>query len=187
MLKFFFYHNGKRFFRTGDLGRMVHGEFLKITGRIKEQYKLENGKYVVPAPLEDMLCRSKFIAQAFVYGDNRPHNVALIVPDAPELLAWARKNGMDVDGEGEEVMSNLLRDQKVVHLMKSEIIAAGSAMKGYERVKKYFPILEPFSQENHMLTPKLSLRRNNVMQTYGHTVKAMYSTSEDIGYNCENM
>ena len=31
---------------------MVEGKFLKITGRIKEQYKLENGKYVVPAPLE---------------------------------------------------------------------------------------------------------------------------------------
>ena len=58
-------------------------QFLKITGRIKEQFKLTNGKYVVPAPLEDMLCRSRFIAQAFVHGANRSHTVALLVPDFP--------------------------------------------------------------------------------------------------------
>ena len=27
-------------------------QFLKLTGRIKEQFKIENGKYIVPAPLE---------------------------------------------------------------------------------------------------------------------------------------
>jgi len=50
-----------------------------ITGRIKEQYKLENGKYVVPTPLEEALKLSPYIANVMVYGDNRPYNVALIV------------------------------------------------------------------------------------------------------------
>jgi len=37
-------------------------------GRIKEQFKLENGKFVVPAPLEDVYTRSPFIAQIFITG-----------------------------------------------------------------------------------------------------------------------
>ena len=42
-------------FRTGDMGYVDPQGFLFITGRIKEQYKLENGKYVVPTPLEEQL------------------------------------------------------------------------------------------------------------------------------------
>ena len=59
----FLMRNGKKYFRTGDLARLVDGRFLKITGRIKEQFKLENGKYVVPIPAEDAICRSVFISQ----------------------------------------------------------------------------------------------------------------------------
>ena len=50
-------------FSSGDLGRLVEGRYLQITGRIKEQFKLENGKYVVPIPAEEAVCRSLFIAQ----------------------------------------------------------------------------------------------------------------------------
>ena len=78
-------HNGERYFRSGDLGQLVDGKFLKLTGRIKEQFKLENGKFVVPAPMEDILMRSPYIAQVFIYGLDRPHTVALLVPDFVEL------------------------------------------------------------------------------------------------------
>jgi acyl-CoA synthetase (AMP-forming)/AMP-acid ligase II len=74
-----------RYFRTGDLGRIIDGKFLKITGRHKELYKLENGKYVVPVPVEDAVGRSQFVAQVMVCGANKPHNVALIVPDFAQV------------------------------------------------------------------------------------------------------
>ena len=39
--------------KTGDRGRLDEDGFLYITGRIKEQFKLENGKFVFPASLEE--------------------------------------------------------------------------------------------------------------------------------------
>ncbi len=82
--------NGQRAFRTGDMGQISTDGFVKITGRFKEQYKLENGKYVVPTPLEDDLKLSGFINQAFFFGDNKFYNVALIVPEFEALSAWAK-------------------------------------------------------------------------------------------------
>ena len=65
--------------RTGDLGYIDKEGFLFVTGRIKEQFKLENGRYVVPSPLEADLRASRFIRHVMLCGDGRPHNVALIV------------------------------------------------------------------------------------------------------------
>ena len=128
---------GTRYFRTGDLGTMVDTKFLKITGRIKELYKLSNGKFVMPAPLEDMLCRSNYIAQACVGGVNEPHNVAIIVPDFVEIRKWIQEQqkghgkgenndglnsleGLDAESESEEV---IVSHPAVIQLLSSQVSA----------------------------------------------------------------
>lgn len=95
----FYQHNGMRYFRTGDLGKMVEGKFLKVTGRIKEQFKLENGKYVVPAPLEDAYARSPYIAQILICGNNNPHPIALVVPNYANLIPWCEKHAHELDAK----------------------------------------------------------------------------------------
>ena len=59
-------------FRSGDLGSRDEDGFISIRGRIKEQYKLENGKYVVPSPIEEQLQLSGFVTNIMVYGEQRP-------------------------------------------------------------------------------------------------------------------
>ena len=74
--------DGARWFRTGDQGVLSEdGKHARIVGRIKEKYKLANGKYVVPTPIEEGFARSRFVSQVFLYGDNQPYNVALVAPD----------------------------------------------------------------------------------------------------------
>jgi len=155
-------------FRTGDLGYLDDDGFLYITGRIKEQYKLENGKYVAPAPLEEQLKLSPFIANCFVYGDNRPYNVALIVPDMGELNRWAEQHGLDKRG------SELLEDERVQALYRAEVDTFSREFKQFEKIKKIKLIGEDFTQENGMLTPKLSLKRRAVMQRWGEEIEKLY-------------
>src|SRR6516165_8744635 len=76
---------------TGDLGYVDEDGLLYITGRIKEQYKLENGKYVMPSPLEEELKLSPYIANVMLHGHNKPFNVALVVPDATAVERWAKE------------------------------------------------------------------------------------------------
>jgi len=58
--------------RTGDLGRLDADGYLYLTGRVKELYKLENGKYVAPAPLEETIKRSPFVAECVYFGADQP-------------------------------------------------------------------------------------------------------------------
>tara|TARA_A100001035_G_C27766332_1_gene493895 strand:+ start:28 stop:1464 length:1437 start_codon:yes stop_codon:yes gene_type:complete len=169
----FFNAHGKKFFRTGDLGRMVEGKFLKITGRIKEQYKLENGKYVVPAPLEDALTRSQFIAQTLVYGDNKPFNVVLVVGDVIELRAWSAKQGLPFGPES--TLAEMVAHDDVIKLLNDELRAVSGTLKGFERPQKWVALEEAFSPDNQMLTAKLSIRRNNVLAAYQGIVDDMYA------------
>lgn len=155
-------------FRTGDLGRKDKEGFVYITGRVKEQYKLENGKYVVPAPLEELLKLSPYVNQAMIYGANKPYNVAIVVPDAEALLDWAGQNGKPQD------LNALLEDAQVRDLMQSQLAEYGKSFKGYEHPRKFKLIAEEFSTENDMLTPKLSLKRRNVMKVYGDLIESMY-------------
>ncbi|MGD9367726.1 MAG: hypothetical protein PVH87_18645, partial [Desulfobacteraceae bacterium] len=80
---------------TGDIGRLDEDGFLFITGRIKEQYKLENGKYVFPSTLEEEIQLSPWVENVLIFGEGRSHNVCLVVPDFIKLTHWAKRNGID--------------------------------------------------------------------------------------------
>jgi len=192
--KVIFYRDGKRFFRTGDMGRLVDGRYLQITGRIKEQFKLENGKYVVPAPLEDKLGRGPFVAQCFLYGANKPSCVMLLVPNLVEFKAWAADAvnkdkalakkiaaiaalpGPQVNkAEADSTMKLIFEDEDFIQLITTELQRHGAGVKSYERPSAWLAIAQAFSPENEMLTPKLSLRRPNVLKVHQDSIDAMYA------------
>jgi len=153
-------------FHTGDMGKLDEDGFLSVTGRLKEQYKLENGKYVVPTPIEESIAMSRFIGQVVVCGANRPHNVALIVPDWVAIRA-ALGIADDVDEE------TLVNDKKVRGLIDEEIKINCHKLKKYE-IPRSWAFVAPFTAANSMLTPKMSIRRNVVIKRYEDIISYMY-------------
>jgi long-chain acyl-CoA synthetase len=162
-------------FRTGDMGQVDNEGYLFITGRIKEQYKLENGKYVVPSPLEEQLKLSPFVANAMVYGDNKPYNVALIVPHVDAVRKWAAANHIALPQGADE----LVNDERVRGLFSKEIAAHTTSFKGFERIMDFALVPGDFSVERDMLTPKLSLKRRKIIEAYTPVIEQMYARGKD--------
>jgi long-chain acyl-CoA synthetase len=154
--------------RTGDLGRLDADGYLYITGRTKELYKLENGKYVAPVPLEEQLTLSPYILQCVIFGSDRPHNVALIVPDMTALRAWAKGKGFALDGEA------LLTEPSVRTLLEGEVETFSKGFKGYERIVDFVVDTDELTIQNGMLTPTLKLRRNRVVAKYAEVFASLY-------------
>lgn len=159
--------------RTGDLGYLDADNYLFVTGRIKEQYKLTNAKYVAPSPLEDKLRLSPFIDNAMVYGDNKAYNVALIVPDQHAVLSFARAAGLSEGSVAQLVEHPLLRQQ-----FSREIARFSNEFKGYERVRSFAFAPEPFTQDNGTVTPSLKLKRHEIMRRWGGLLQELYSARE---------
>ena len=148
------------------MGTLDSDGFVAVTGRLKEQYKLENGKYVVPTPIEESIAMSRFIAQVVVCGANRPHNVALLVPDWVAIRS-ALNIADDVDEE------TLVNDKEVRGLIDEEIKINAYKLKKYE-VPQSWSFVAPFTVANNMLTPKMSIRRMNVIKHYEDIIGYMY-------------
>jgi long-chain acyl-CoA synthetase len=153
--------------RTGDMGRVDSDGYLYITGRIKEQYKLETGKYVVPSPLEEQLKLSPYIASVMLYGDNKPYNVALVIPDKEALSRWADQN--------KKTLGDPSTNPDVKALIKTELASFSQGFKSYERPKDFVIVNDDFTVEAGLLTPKLSVKRRNVLARYGGALEALYS------------
>jgi long-chain acyl-CoA synthetase len=155
-------------FKTGDMGRIENG-FIYITGRIKEQYKLENGKYVVPTPLEEQLKLSPFVANVMVYGDNRPYNVALIVPNFDAVTSWAKEAGISASSP-----DLLIAEESVRKLFDAEVKTYCEKFKGFEEVRDFALVSEDFTTENGMLTASLKLKRRKVLDVHGGVLDLLY-------------
>ena len=164
-------------FRTGDLGHFDSDGFLVITGRIKELYKLQNGKYISPAPLEEQLKLSPWIANVAVCGAGRPYNVALVVPDIQKLNAWAADQKITADSD--EALSH---DPRVKRLFDAEVDARSSNFKPHERIRRFVLVREDFTTSNGFLTPTMKLRRRRVEAAYGETIESLYGddTREEL-------
>lgn len=156
-------------FRTGDIGRLDEDGYLFITGRIKEKYKLENGKYVFPAALEEDIQLCPWVENVMIFGEGRSHNVCLVTPDFIKLIEWARTQGIDPSPK------RLISDARVITMI-SEAIKDHLKDKfgGYEIPKKFILVEEPFSVENGMLTQTLKLKRRKVLDRYMDRIHAAY-------------
>jgi len=156
-------------FRTGDRGRLDSDGFLYITGRIKEQYKLENGKFVFPVSLEEEICLIPFVQQAVIYGLNRPYNICIVVPDFDVLLDWAKEKGLPTD------IKTLIARQDVIDLYSTTITNhLKGKFGGYEIPKKFLLLSAPFSLDDGTLTQTMKLKRNVVLTNLKDQIESLY-------------
>lgn len=145
--------NGQRTLRSGDLGRFTEEGALIITGRIKEQYKLLNGKFVAPTQVETAILRGRFILQAFVHGDGLPANVAVVVPNWPTIQEELKTQDQQVT-------------KAVVDLLHNQVIEQTQSLKHYTIPRAIVVAEGPFTVENGMATQKMSLKRKPILSLY---------------------
>ena len=137
---------------------------------------LSGGDTLSPARVEGFLTRQSEIAQAMVYGDKRPHLVAIVVPDGEWLADWAKAHGKAAgDGQDPEaLMAELAPDADLRAALDKVIQRANEDVSLPEKVRRFTIAPAPFTIDNDMMTPTLKVRRHKVKEAYQDRLEALY-------------
>lgn len=135
-----------QYFPTGDIGHLDDDGYLYITARKKNQFITSFGRNVAPEWVERELTVSPFIAQAAVFGEAKPWNVAIIVP---------AKNAIPAE-------------------VDIAIAKINQSLPDYARVGQWILADAPFSTSNNQLTANGRLRRIVIWQQYQKRIDEIY-------------
>ena len=153
---------------TGDIGELDEDGYLKITDRKKDIIVFSGGDNVSPARVEGFLTLQREIQQAMVFGDKRPHLVALLVPDEEFTVNWCRANGKPRDPE-------TLRNDPAFRAALSEVVdRVNSSLSSLEKVRRFAILGQPFTVDNGMMTPTMKIRRHMIKDAYGEILDGLY-------------
>jgi long-chain acyl-CoA synthetase len=147
------------YLRTGDEGAIDENGYLRITGRIKDQFKTSKGKYISPAPIESKLLVSPLIDQACVVGSGMSNAIALCI------LSESAKSTDKV----------ALVNQLQLHLSEVNKLA-----EHHEKINKLVLLFEEWTVDNGILTPTLKIKRKMVENLYQSNYNNWSSAPETV-------
>lgn len=165
------------FFRTGDLGSLDEDGYLRITGRKKEIIVTAGGKNVAPAVLEDPIRSHTLVGQVVVVGEQRPFVGALITLDPEMLPGWLSNHGENPKMSLEEAAQHPRVRESIQHA----IDRANQRVSRAESIRKFVILPTEFTEANGHITPKLSIKRDNILRDFAADIDALYDSKPATG------
>jgi long-subunit acyl-CoA synthetase (AMP-forming) len=147
------------FYKTGDTGELDKDDYLIVKGRVKDTFKTNKGKFIVPIPIEDLFASNSLIEMLCLVGLRLPQPIVLI--KLSELCNSMKK---------EDVKSSLL--QTLNHI--------NTQLQGYQVIHKIICIEEEWSLDNGILTPTMKIKRNVIHESYKSKYQEWYDHKDKI-------
>jgi long-chain acyl-CoA synthetase len=150
------------FLRTGDRGEIDSDGRLKITGRVKELFKTSKGKYVSPAPIENLINRNPYVELSLVAGSGMPLT-HVVVQVAEELLP-------DLAAKKAEITSSL----------EALLTSVNDEIEVYEKIGFIVVAKDRWTIEGNQLTPTQKIRRSAIEAMYTDKLDAWYGDGAKV-------
>ena len=147
------------YFKTGDKGEYDHDGFLTITGRVKDQFKTDKGKYISPAPIELLMSKNTDIEQICIVGTGIPQPIALITLSA---LGKAKSK--------EDLSKSLI---ETVNSINPEL-------EKHEKLEKVVIMIESWTIDNGLTTPTLKVKRNSIEKIHQPYYNEWFDLNETV-------
>ena len=142
---------------TGDIGMLDEDGYIQITDRKKDIIVNTGGDNISPQRVEGMLTIEPEIGQAMVFGDRRPHLVALLVVD-------------------EEFAKTVSNEEELRTKLSDAVAMVNKKLSMIERIRRFTVADEAFTPDNEMMPPSMKIRRHVITAKYGEALVALYGS-----------
>jgi len=157
-------------FHTGDTGRFTEDGLLMITGRLKNIFKTSFGKYINPFLIEDHFCKSPFIENMVVLGENQKFAAALIAPDFNYLKDFCKRHAIPfTDNE------SLIKIPEVRTIYQKEIKKFNPFFAHHEQIKNFELVSDEWNLQNGLLTPTMKVKRPAIEAMYVDKIEKLFA------------
>lgn len=153
------------FFKTGDRGEYDDKGRLKITGRVKELFKSQKGKYIAPAPIENLINRDNHIEMSCVTGSGLKAPLGLV------QLSEALREDFS-KGKGDKAA--------VTTALKELLSKVNSEVEAWEKLACLVVSPDEWQIENGFLTPTMKLKRAKIDDSYGDKLEGWVESGEKV-------
>lgn len=150
--------------RTGDKGSIDSAGQLRITGRVKDIFKTSKGKYVAPAPIEDLLVLHPDVEACAVTGANLPQPLAVVMLSQDAV-------GRCADSAGRTALAASLQG----HLAQ-----VNAKLDPHEKLDCLAVVTTAWTPENGFVTPTLKVKRARIEETYGAQYEIWTSRQQPV-------
>lgn len=145
---------------TGDKGEIDSKGRLKITGRVKEIFKTEKGKYVAPVPIENRIATLPGLELACVIGEGMGQPIALL----------------NLTPEEQDRLSSGFEKEHFTQELEKHLKHVNDQIDPHERMTTFVVCKDAWTVENSMITPTLKLKRNVIEEHYAEGIKQWSKT-----------
>jgi len=178
---------------SGDIGKM-DGDYLLITGRIKELLITAGGENIPPVIIEDEIRkfvgsivsnimvvgdRKKFLTCVFTLKAQANPNVAYGEYPFTDDVATPVKKLLESLGSNASTIADAAKDEKLLKWLQEGLDKANkNAMSQAQKIQKFIIVLKDFTLEGNELTPTMKLKRRIVVEKYNADIEKMYEVKE---------
>jgi long-chain acyl-CoA synthetase len=162
--------DGEGWFHTGDVGKWTDGIFLTVTDRIKEIFKLSNGKFVAPQPIENKLKESPFIDQVMVVGEHQKFASAILLADLKYLKEWCKEQQIQIAQDS----AGLVALPQVKQVIGDEINKLNKSLSEPERILRFRILADEWTPTSGELSATLKLKRKVIEAKYQEIIDGIY-------------
>jgi len=164
----FYEENGRRWFRTGDIGEFDNDGVLKIIDRKKDLVKLQAGEYVSYGRTESILKTAPIVENICAYADPaRDFIIAVVIPD---------KNQLKMINPEIELLE-ACNDREVKNAVVAQLKEYGikNGLKNFEIPARVLIVMDEWTPDNGLVTAAFKIRRKFIYDEYRKEIDATYN------------